>query len=177
MTPASNLPPLYLILLHVNPKFRIDVQNCKTLCTFFAIVAFDYLAFIWNNMQLLVCVNKTHTTLSKSSLVQSSSSAHNNSYVFFCHVHKHDWCGGLVFNVQDRSLQCPSNAIWPFKMYLSQNSPSKHNPNLKMKTSLEILNINMPTTTTNEHRALSQQEVEFDAWFLILHIVLETHTI
>ena len=44
--------------------------------------------------------------------------------------------------------------------------PSKRNPNLKMKTSLEILNT-----------ALSLQEMESDGWFLILHIVLETCTI
>ena len=36
---------------------------------------------------------------------------------------------------------------------------------------------NMPTTRTNERRALSLQEVELDGWFLILHIVLETCTI
>jgi len=28
-------------------------------------------------------------------------------------------------SVQDWSLQCPSNAIWPFKIYLSPNNPSK----------------------------------------------------
>ena len=44
-------------------------------------------------------------------------------------------------SVQDWSLQCPSNAIWPFKIYLSQHNPSKRNPKLKMKTSLEVLNI------------------------------------
>jgi serine/threonine protein kinase len=43
--------------------------------------------------------------------------------------------------VQDQSLQCPSNAIGPFKIYLSENNPSKCNPKLKMKTSLEVLNI------------------------------------
>ena len=30
----------------------------------------------------------------------------------------------LPTSVQDWSLECPSNAIWPFKIYLSQNNPS-----------------------------------------------------
>jgi hypothetical protein len=47
-------------------------------------------------------------------------------------------------SVQDWSLQCPSNAIRPFKTYLSQNNPSEHNPILKMKTSLEVLGIICP---------------------------------
>ena len=37
----------------------------------------------------------------------------------------------LGSNVQNRSLQCPSNAIWPFKIFPSQNNPSKRNPKLK----------------------------------------------
>ena len=49
-------------------------------------------------------------------------------------------------NVQDWSLQCPSNAIWSLKIYLSQNNPSKRNSKLKMKTSLEILNILCPSS-------------------------------
>jgi hypothetical protein len=47
----------------------------------------------------------------------------------------------LDISVQDLSLRCPSNVIWPFKIYVSQNNPSKRNPKLKMKMSLEILNI------------------------------------
>ena len=42
------------------------------------------------------------------------------------------------------SLRCPSNAISAFKIYLSQNNPSKRNPKLKMNTSLEVLNIIYP---------------------------------
>ena len=35
-------------------------------------------------------------------------------------------------SVQDWSLQCPSNAIQPFQIYhLSQNNPSKRNPELQ----------------------------------------------
>ena len=48
-------------------------------------------------------------------------------------------------SVQDWSLQCPSSAIWHFKIFLSQNSPSNRNPKLKLKTSLEVLNIICPT--------------------------------
>ena len=44
-------------------------------------------------------------------------------------------------SVQDWSLQCPSHASSPFKIHLSQNNSSKRNPKLKMKTSLEVLNI------------------------------------
>ena len=49
-------------------------------------------------------------------------------------------------SVQYSSLQCPSNAIWPFKIiHLSQNNPSERNPKLKMKTSsLEVLNTICP---------------------------------
>ena len=46
--------------------------------------------------------------------------------------------------VQDWSLQCSSNAIWPFKLYLFQNNPSEHNPKLRMKTSFEVLDIIWP---------------------------------
>ena len=37
------------------------------------------------------------------------------------------WAGS---SVQDRSLQCPLNTIRPFKIYLSQNSPFKTQPQL-----------------------------------------------
>ena len=33
----------------------------------------------------------------------------------------------------------------PFKVYLSQNNPLKRNPELNMKTSLEVLNIICPS--------------------------------
>ena len=40
------------------------------------------------------------------------------------------------------SLQCPSNTMWPFTIGLSQNKPfQKCNPKLKMKMSLEVLDI------------------------------------
>ena len=72
---------------------------------------------------------------------------------------------------KELSLQCPSSTIWPFKIYLSQNSPSKRNPNLKMNTSLEVLNMICPP---QEPTSIGLQEMELDGWFLILHIVLET---
>ena len=65
----------------------------------------------------------------------------------------------------------------PFKLFLSQNNPSKHNPKLKMKTSLEVLNIICPATGPHMCRALSLQEVELDGSFLILHTILKTWTI
>ena len=65
----------------------------------------------------------------------------------------------IVTSVQDRSLQCPSNTIWPFKIYhLSQNNPSKRMPTLNTKMSLGVLNILCPPqeSTTVGH------EVELD---------------
>jgi hypothetical protein len=63
------------------------------------------------------------------------------------------------------------------KIYLSQNNPSKRNPNLEMKTSLKVLNIIClaQESTSVGHR--HYKEVELDGWFLILHVVLETRTI
>ena len=82
----------------------------------------------------------------------------------------------VTFSVHDWSLQCPSNAIWPFKIYHSQNNPSKCSPELKNEDVTWSPQYNLPTTRTNKRRALSLQEVELDGWFLILHIVLETCT-
>ena len=47
----------------------------------------------------------------------------------------------LAAIVRDWSLHCPSNTIWPFKIYLSQNNPSKRQ---KWKTSFDLLNIICP---------------------------------
>ena len=67
-------------------------------------------------------------------------------------------------NVQDWSL---SNATWPFRMYLSQNNPSKCKvPKLEMKISLKVLNIIYPQQGTTKHMELSLQEVEFRLLFL-----------
>ena len=59
----------------------------------------------------------------------------------------------------------------------SQNNPSKRNPKLKMKTSLEVLDLICPPTRTNKRMALSLQEVELDGCFVTLQIVLKTCTI
>ena len=48
--------------------------------------------------------------------------------------------------------------FWPFKTHLSQNNLSKRNPNLKMKASLEVLDIICPSQEPHERRALSLQE-------------------
>jgi hypothetical protein len=65
--------------------------------------------------------------------------------------------------VQDRSLQCRSNAIWAFKTYLSQNNPSKRNLKLTMKkTSLEVLNIICPPQEPHKHRALLLEAMKLD---------------
>ena len=60
-----------------------------------------------------------------------------------------------------KMLGSASNTIWPFKIYLSQNNPSKRNPILKMKTSLEVLNIICLPQRTQQRRALSLQRSRF----------------
>ena len=85
--------------------------------------------------------------------------------------------GGLwpVFKIE--VFKCPSNVIWSFKIYFSQKNPPKCNPKLKMKTSPWSPQYNLLTTRINKRRALSRQEVEYDGWFLVFHIVLQTRTI
>ena len=71
----------------------------------------------------------------------------------------------------------------PFKCDLalrnipSENNSTKRNPKLKMKTSLEVLNINLFATGTNKRMELSLQEVGLDGSFFILYVVLKTCTI
>ena len=48
-----------------------------------------------------------------------------------------------VFKIE--VFKCTLNAIWPFKIYLSQINPSLRNPKLKMKMSLEVFNIICPS--------------------------------
>ena len=68
-------------------------------------------------------------------------------------------------NVQDRSLQCPSNA--PFKIHLAQNDPSKRNPELKTKTSIEVLDITCPPQepTSTRHCHYKKQSQMVDSQF------------
>ena len=82
------------------------------------------------------------------------------------------WWSYLSLSVQDWSLQCPSNAIWTFKIYLSKQ-PFKTQLQIENEDVIWSSQNNLPITRTNKHMALSLQEVELDGWFLIPHIVLE----
>ena len=76
-------------------------------------------------------------------------------------------------SVQDWSLQCPSNAIWPFKIYLCQNNSSKCNPKLKMKTSLEvILHIVLETCTIQFIHKFNTRSIFLD-WRLGFELALQ----
>ena len=66
----------------------------------------------------------------------------------------------LANSVQDWSLQCPSNVIWPFKIEYEDVTWSPQ--------------YNLSATRTNKRRALSLPNIELDDWFLFLQIVLET---
>ena len=52
--------------------------------------------------------------------------------------------------------------IWAFQIYLSQKSPSKGNPNLKTKTSLEVLNI--PYVTSSLGIVLPNNQLKCKKW-------------
>jgi hypothetical protein len=74
-------------------------------------------------------------------------------------------------DVQDWSLQCPSNPIWPFKYIPLSKQPFKIQPQIEDVTwNPQYFS---PATRTNKRRALSLQEVELDGWFSILHIILK----
>ena len=64
----------------------------------------------------------------------------------------------------------------PFKTYLSQNSLSKHNPTLKMKTSLEVLSIIYPHQEPTSVWHCRYKKWELDGWLSILHIVIHIVT-
>ena len=83
--------------------------------------------------------------------------------------HRARWLGPT--NVQDWSFQCPSNTIWAFKIYLSQNKPSNHNPKLKRKTSLDVLNIPCPPEepTSVGHCHYQKYSQLVDCWFFTLY--------
>ena len=67
-------------------------------------------------------------------------------------------------NVEDQSLQCPSTQFGPsINIPPSKQPPSNPNPKLKMKASLEVLNLNFPSQeATSIGRTLSLQEVKLD---------------
>ena len=84
----------------------------------------------------------------------------------------------------ETSSQCSRlESLMPFKRDLALQNISFSKQSFKMQPQIEnedvtwSLQCNLPATKTNKRRALSLQEVEFDGWFLILHIVLETCTI
>ena len=47
---------------------------------------------------------------------------------------------------RDWSFQCPSNAVWAFRIYLSQNNPSKGNPKLQNEDLTWSRQCNLPAT-------------------------------
>jgi hypothetical protein len=84
----------------------------------------------------------------------------------------HAWCVAecLASSVQDWSLQCLSNAIWPFRIYsISLITPFKTQPQIENEDITWSPQYKMPTTRTNKRRALSLQKVELDDWWLILN--------
>ena len=81
---------------------------------------------------------------------------------------------GILCSVEDWSLQCPSNEIWPLTL---SKQPFKMQPQIENDVVTWSPQYNLPATRINKCRALSPQEVELDGWILILHIVLETYTL
>ena len=75
------------------------------------------------------------------------------------------------FSVQDWSLRCPSNTIWPFKIYhtsLIRKQPFKTQPIIENEDVTWSPQYRLSTTRTNKRRALlSLQEVELYGWFFI----------
>ena len=80
-------------------------------------------------------------------------------------------------SVQDWSLQCPSNAIWPLQIIPLPKQSFKMQPQIENEDVTQRSRCNLLATRTNKHRALSLQEVELDCWFLILRIILKTCTL
>ena len=72
----------------------------------------------------------------------------------------------MITNIQDWSLQFPTNAIWPFK-----TQPQIENENVTWSRP----QYNLPTTRINKRRALSLQKAESDGRFSILHNHTRTH--
>ena len=72
------------------------------------------------------------------------------------------------------------NALWtwfgPSNIHLSQNNPSKCDLKLKMKTSLEVLNVICPPQEPTSVGHCHYKKWSKNGWLLILHIVLKTYT-
>jgi hypothetical protein len=65
-----------------------------------------------------------------------------------------------VFKIE--VLNALQTRFGPSKYTSLKNNFSKRNPELKMKKSLEVLNIICPSQEPTKHRVLSLQEVELD---------------
>ena len=70
----------------------------------------------------------------------------------------HHEVGPWLSSAQDWSLQCPSNAVWPFKIYFSQNNPSKPNPNLQKEDVTWSPRYNLPAIGTNRRMGIVTTE-------------------
>jgi hypothetical protein len=79
-----------------------------------------------------------------------------------CLSHSHAMLKIEVFNA-------PSNVTWPFKIHLSQNNPSKRNPESKLKTSLEVLYRICPPQEPHKRRASSLSLQRSAVRWSILH--------
>ena len=114
--------------------------------------------------------------------IEEHSLRHTSRHWMFCFTstnwpHCNDGGNTIVSGVQDSSLQCSSNVIWPFKMIPLSKHPFKMHPQIENEDVTWSPRYNLPPTKTNKCRALWLLEVELDGWFLLIHIVLETRTI
>ena len=119
------------------------LRNCHLLSDFSSkfkssMIIFHYENVHWND-NIYKLIHKKCNKKSWCSDIKFHVTLNTISSVLLLNIW---WVWG---SVQVWSLQCPSNAIWPFKTYLSENNPSKRNPNSKMKTLLEVLNIICPS--------------------------------
>ena len=80
------------------------------------------------------------------------------------------WWDELQVVFKDWSLQCPSNAIWPFKIYLLSKQPFKMQPQIENEDLTWSPQYNMPTSRTSKRGTMSLQEVELDGWFYWKHV-------
>ena len=150
-------------------------------------------------------LHKQHNVHATTRCCNKSCSSHFMASLYYCHhcypsIEFHV-CTFIMLKVQallDTNCWDPSrinlcrasNAFslvfkssMPFKCDLALQSiplskqPFKLQPQIENEDVTWSPQYNMPATRTNKRRALSLQEIEFDGWFLILHIVLETCTI
>ena len=111
----------------------LPIQNPCTLST-------QHTNPTWNCKVVILRIFFEHAWLDSGKVGERSPSSH--AYCMMGLQELKAKGGHLVFfrgSFRDWSLQCPSNAFWPFKIHLS-----KHNPKLKIKTSHEVFNIICP---------------------------------